>query len=68
MYDYLIGTTIINKKNELPIELEKLIKDKNYYDDMAAEQRRFSGYISPFDGKCMERIVNVILRSGVESE
>ena len=68
MYDYLTGTRIINKKNELPGELEKLIKDENYYADMAAEQKKFSNYISPFDGKCMERIVDVILCSGVEGE
>jgi len=68
MYDYLTGTRIINKKTELPGEVEKLIKDENYYTHMAAEQKKFSGYISPFDGKCMERIADVILCSGVKSE
>jgi len=68
MYDYLTGIRIINKKTELLGELEKLIKDESYYAHMAAEQKRFSDYISPFDGKCMKRIADVIIRSGVESE
>ena len=67
-YDYLSGTKIINRKTELPGELEKLIKNENYYAHMVAEQKKFSGYISPFDGKCMERIADVILCSGVKSE
>ena len=67
MYDYLTGTRIINKKTELPGELEKVIKDESYYAHMTAEQKKFSGYISPFDGKCMERIVDVILRPKVEN-
>ena len=68
MYDYLTGTKIINKKTELPGELDKLINDENYYANMAAEQQKFSGYISPFDGKCMERIVDVILGTGGYNE
>ena len=68
MYDYLTGTKIINKKIELSGELENLIKDEKYYAHMAAEQQKFSGYISPFDGKCMERIVDVILGTRVHNE
>lgn len=66
-YDYLTGTKIINSKNELYSGLERLLKDESYYVHMTAEQKKFSGYISPFDGKCMERIVDVILRPRVES-
>ena len=68
MYDYLTGTRIINKKTELPGELEKLIKDEHYYAHMVSEQKRFSNYISPFDGKCMKRIVDVILCTRVNNE
>jgi len=67
MYDYLTGTRIINKKNELLGELEKLIKDESYYAHMVAEQKRFSGYISPFDGRCMERIVKILLQPKIEN-
>ena len=66
-YDYLTGIKIINKKTELYGELDKLIKDENYYAHMSAEQKRFSDYISPFDGRCMERIVNILLQPKMEN-
>ena len=64
IYDYLKGVHIINKKKDLKPELDSLISNSEYYARMSAAQAKMAGYLSPFDGKCMERIVNFILKTG----
>lgn len=61
VYNFLNGVRVINKKKELKTVLDKLIVDKEFYHKMSLEQKKMAPYISPFDGKCMKRIVDVIL-------
>ncbi len=68
MYDFLTGTKIVNRKNALESELIKLLKNESYYYHMAAEQKRLSNCISPFDGRCMERIADVIFGGMIPDE
>lgn len=66
-YDYLRGTKVINQKKNLKSGLNNLIQDEKYYCKMSLEQAEKASYISPFDGRCMERIVNILLQSKMEN-
>jgi len=60
MYDFLSGVQIINKKENLFPALKKLIDDEIYYNDMVNNQNRLAPYLSPFDGMCVERVIDAV--------
>jgi hypothetical protein len=60
-YDFLKGVIKVNEKSKLEKEINRLLNDDEYYKKMAKEQAKIAGYISPFDGKCLERIADVIV-------
>jgi len=64
-HDHLRGVKTINRDKDLRPALETLILNSGYYSQMVEEQARQSKYISPFDGKCTERIVDAIVRLSV---
>ncbi len=45
-------------------ELEKLLNNDYYYSFMKKEQIDASQNISTFDGKCMERIADIVINTG----
>jgi hypothetical protein len=63
MYDLLDGVRVINERKKLRPEFNKLLLDKEYYCKLSMGQEKMTAYVSPFDGKCMDRIVDVILNA-----
>jgi hypothetical protein len=61
MYDFLKGVKVVTDKMALTPYLRRLLLDREYYLEMSMEQKKMAVRISPFDGRCMERILDVIL-------
>jgi hypothetical protein len=60
VFDPFSGIKVVKKKDQLSISYQQLISDENLFSGMALEQRRQADRFSPFDGRCMERIIEVI--------
>ena len=62
MYEFLKGVKVVTDKMAFAPCLRRLLLDREYYLEMSIEQKKMAARISPFDGRCMERILAVILR------
>lgn len=54
------GVVIIHHHRELSPLLQRLLQDQDYYQKLQAAQAENVQEISPFDGKCLERIRRVL--------
>jgi hypothetical protein len=62
-YDFLKGVKVVKRKDELQPLIKRFVSDTMYYNLMVQEQLRQTKSLSPFDGKCTKRILDVILHS-----
>jgi hypothetical protein len=62
MYGFLKGVKVVTDKMVFAPYLRRLLLDREYYLEMSMEQKKMAARISPFDGRCMERILDVVLR------
>ncbi len=53
------GVNIVQEKASLKMELNKLLSDNIYYKTLQKKQKESLSRISPFDGKCLERISDI---------
>ena len=61
MYESLKGVKVVTDKMAFAPHLRRLLLNQEYYLEMSSEQEKMAACISPFDGRCMERILAVIL-------
>lgn len=57
IYDDYNGVLIVNEKNQLPSTLKRVVTDKPYSKELAYLHTEKANLLSPFDGKCVERII-----------
>lgn len=62
MYDEYKGVVIVNNKKELSRILNEIKCNKIYYEKLRKGHRRKAKVLSPFDGKCMSRVVRELIR------
>jgi hypothetical protein len=60
VYDPFPGIRVVRRKDQLNAAYQQLLHDDDLFGRMALEQSRQADRLSPFDGRCMERIVEAI--------
>lgn len=62
IYRDFSGVVNVYTKKNYGHAIERLIEDEDYFNKMVKEQKKKSPEISPFDGKCRERIVDELCK------
>lgn len=57
MYDNYNGVVIINNRSKLLSTINRIQNDGNYYEFLRLGHMERAKYLSPFDGKCTQRII-----------
>ena len=63
MYDWMTGAVLTSRRSEYKEQLNKLLRNSAYYQEMKKNAKIDANKISPFDGKCLDRIVESIVQS-----
>ena len=63
IYDWMTGAVLTSRRSEYKDQLCKLLKNTTYYQELQKNAKIDAGRISPFDGKCANRIVESIVQN-----
>jgi len=64
IYDHFEGVSIINVKSSLQDKYQTLLSDSKKWLQASKKQIDSSGNLSPFDGRCTDRIIQAIVDPG----
>jgi hypothetical protein len=67
-YDKAPGVIVVREREKLRPTLEAILRDESYYQGLVADQKKHSSQWALMDGKCTERMVQVIERLEAASE
>ncbi len=60
-WDFLTGARFINNKDQFAPALAQVLGDPQEYDRLVAGQERWAPLLSPFDGRCGQRIMEAVI-------